>query len=187
MRRITAKYLVLAIGLAIVGVLICGCQVLGWGAAGGQSSSFEEASVRDVVDGDTIDVLVSGEERRVRLIGIDCPESASRDKSQNTPEGEEAAAFTSSLLPKGKTVFLQRDKTERDKYGRFLYYVWLERSSNPKNRDEVLSKMLNARIVSAGYAQAKRYPPDTAYAGILDEAQRQAVETGQGVSRLWAD
>ena len=185
MGRTRAKYLAFALGLAIVGAFLCGCQAFGGDPAGGQGASFETASVQYVVDGDTVDVLVAGEERRVRLIGIDCPESASHDESENTPEGEEAAAFTRSILPEGKVVYLQRDKTERDKYGRHLYYVWLEEPSDPRNGDEVLSRMLNARIVAAGYAQAKRYPPDTAYAEILEAAQQQAVEGGLGISRLW--
>ena len=178
------KYLSIAIGTAIVGVFLCGCQVFGGDSTSAQGA-LEVASVVYVVDGDTIDVAVAGEERRVRLIGIDCPESASRDESENTPEGAEATAFTRSLVPKGQTVYLERDVTERDKYGRHLYYVWLEEPIDPQSGDEALSKMLNARIVAAGYAQAKRYPPDTAYAEVLDEAQRQAAEAGLGISWLW--
>ena len=195
MTTFPGKALACALACALLAAALFGCQVSvipapapspPAAASGAQAASLEEARVLYVVDGDTIDVSAAGEERRVRLIGIDCPESASRDAAENTPEGEEAAAFTRSLLPEGKVVFLQRDVSETDKYGRHLCYVWLEKPADPTDEREALEKMLNARIVAAGYAQAKRYPPDTAYAGLLEEAQRAASESGAGVSRLWA-
>ena len=66
------------------------------------------ATVVRVVDGDTIDVTVDGTEERVRLIGIDTPETV----KPNTPVecfGPEASAHTKELLPAGTPVYLERD------------------------------------------------------------------------------
>jgi len=81
------------------------------------------AVVTHVVDGDTIDVEIGGRTERVRLIGIDTPET----KKSNTPIecwGPEASAFTASLLPEGTEVRIERDVVGRDDYGRLLGY-WI--------------------------------------------------------------
>ena len=74
-----------------------------------------------VVDGDTI--ILSTKER-VRLIGVDTPET----KHPNKPVeqyGKEASAFTTRIV-EGKKVTLEYDQEKRDKYGRLLAYVYLE-------------------------------------------------------------
>ena len=79
------------------------------------------AQVTSVTDGDTIVVrLASGTEERVRLIGVDTPEST----GQVEPFGREAANFTRERVA-GKSVFLEIDVAERDRFGRLLAYVWL--------------------------------------------------------------
>jgi len=81
------------------------------------------ATVARVVDGDTIDVTVNGTEERVRLIGIDTPETV----KPNTPVqcyGPEASEHTKELLPPGTPVYLERDLVARDDYGRLLSYVF---------------------------------------------------------------
>ena len=91
-----------------------------------------------VVDGDTI-ILGNGE--RVRLIGVDTPET----KHTNKP-GEyfvkEASAFTRSKV-EGKDVRLEYDQQQRDKYGRLLAYVYLMDGT-----------FLNAEIIKQGYGNA---------------------------------
>ena len=154
-------------------------------------AGFEHATVVYVIDGDTIDVELAGSEggepkrERVRLIGIDAPESANYDEALNTPEGALATAHARELLSEGATVYLQTDTTEHDKYGRLLRYVWLELPNNPDDEAEIAAKMLDARMVADGYAQAIRYEPDTRYASVLERLQRDAVARGAGVSFLW--
>ena len=81
------------------------------------------AEVDWVIDGDTIDVIIGGQEERVRLTGIDTPE-VSHDASGTRPAtigecfGDEATTFVESLLPVGTPVRLERDVVGRDDYGR---------------------------------------------------------------------
>src|SRR5438132_8306846 len=81
------------------------------------------AAVERVVDGDTIIVHIGGRRERVRLIGIDTPESV----KPNTPVqcfAIEASNRTKALLPPGTPVRLVADVEQRDKYKRLLAYVY---------------------------------------------------------------
>ena len=153
----------LAFLLAVALSIACSCAPAAQDAGGG----FEEATVSRVVDGDTVAVSIGGQERKVRLVNIDCPESVNPDRSKNSPEGSEAARFTSSLLPAGRTVWLQREVSDTDRYGRLLRHVWLEKPGDPLAQDEVAAKMLDAIIVANGHAKVVDYPPDTRYSQIL--------------------
>ena len=126
-----------------------------------------EAVVEKVVDGDTLDVkpAAGGDTMRIRLIGIDAPESVNPDESKNTEDGREASAWLKGSLPKGTRVWLVRDVSDTDKYGRYLRYVWV---ADPNEADADPSKdMLNALIVVNGHAVAKDFPPDTAYSQLF--------------------
>jgi endonuclease YncB( thermonuclease family) len=103
----------------------------------------EPATLISVSDGDTIRVDVGGREETVRLILIDTPET--RDPN-NPPEcyGAEATAFLEGLLPRGSALYLETDVSERDRFGRLLRYVWLNRG------DEVY--LINEAMVRSGYA-----------------------------------
>ena len=77
------------------------------------------ATMISVVDGDTIDVNIGGHRERVRLIGIDTPET----KKPNTPVqcyGPEATRYTKSLLPADEHLHLERDVVARDDCGYYL-------------------------------------------------------------------
>lgn len=126
-----------------------------------------EAVVEKVVDGDTLDVkpAAGGDTMRIRLIGIDAPESVNPDDSKNTDDGREASAWLKGSLPKGTRVWLVKDVSDTDKYGRHLRYVWI---ADPNEADADPSKdMLNALIVASGHAVAKDFPPDTAYSQLF--------------------
>jgi micrococcal nuclease len=83
-------------------------------------------AVTNVVDGDTIDINMSGKTERVRLIGVDTPET----KKPNAPVqcfGPQASDYTHKTLT-GKSVRLEADPQDdnRDRYGRLLRYVYLQ-------------------------------------------------------------
>lgn len=143
-------------------------------------NSFVEAVVTGVSDGDTITVSINGENHKVRLIGVDTPET----KHPNKPVeyfGPEASKFTTEQL-NGKTVYLEKDVSESDKYGRLLFYVWLTRpKTNEPTKDEINSYMFNARLLANGYARPLTYPPDVKYESILSEISRSAQEKYWGV------
>ncbi|MBQ9955546.1 MAG: thermonuclease family protein [Eggerthellaceae bacterium] len=158
----------------------------GDGAQAGVPDGFEEAEVVRVVDGDTLQVYLNGEKQKVRLIGINCPESVATDESRNTAEGRDASGFTHELLSEGDVVWLQSDVNDTDQYDRLLRYVWIEAPANPYNEDEVAAKMLNAILVAEGFAEARVYGADDLYADVLDDLEREAVANERGVSYMWA-
>lgn len=137
------------------------------------SSRMESGRVVRVVDGDTLVVDVGGEEEKVRLIGIDAPESVHPDATRNTEAGAEASGFLKSLVSPGQKVYLQRDVSDRDRYGRLLRYVWLDEPVNPDAAAEAQKGMLNALIVASGYAVAADYAPDTRYSVLFHSLERQ--------------
>ena len=145
-------------------------------------AEYETARVVRVVDGDTLVVTLNGEEQRVRLIGIDCPESVSAHASENTAEGMQASNHTKQLVSSGDTVYLETDVSQTDKYGRLLRYVWLGVPIEEKDCDYAAEYMLNARIVADGYAEAVEYEPDTAWAQVFEELEAEAREQGLGIS-----
>lgn len=128
--------------------------------------------VTHVVDGDTVDLrLPDGSTGRVRLLGIDTPETV----KPNTPVqcyGPEASARTKALLPQGTGVLVQRDAEARDRYGRLLAYLW--------RGDDGL--FINASLVTDGYARTLSIDPNTAHRPDLSRAQSLARQAGAG---LW--
>lgn len=147
-------------------------------------SPIREATVERVVDGDTLVVNLDNEKVKVRLIGVDCPESVHKDKSKNTRAGKLASMFTKDLLPKNTKVFLEFDKEPKDRYGRTLAYVWLEKPNLPPitqpelvliatNQTELVrTKMLNGILVDKGHAKAKTYKPNVKYKTIFEEIEK---------------
>ncbi len=98
--------------------------------------------VERVVDGDTL-LLADGE--RVRLLGVNTPETKHPSKPVE-PFGEEASAFTRSLV-EGRTVRLELDRERRDNYGRILAYVYCDQ------------RFLNEELIRAGLSFAQtRFP-----------------------------
>ena len=130
---------------------------------------FVAASMVRVVDGDTIVVEIEGNDYKVRMIGIDTPESVASEEyldctgKENTAEGMDASNLTKSILADYDTVYLAKDVSDTDKYGRLLRYVWLELPEDEYDLGEVSAKMLNAILVEKGAAQVVTYAPDTAY------------------------
>lgn len=120
----------------------------------------ETARVTRVIDGDTI-VIEGG--YHVRYIGIDTPE-------REQPYYEEAKQYNEELVD-GKTVRLEKDVTNKDRFDRLLRYVY------------VGSVFVNAELVRQGYAQVypkERYP-DNKYYNLLKEAETEAKEAEKGI------
>jgi micrococcal nuclease len=137
--------------------------------------NLEAATVARVVDGDTFE-LTDG--RKVRLIGVNTPESTTRTE----PYGKEASKYTTSKL-EGKNVYLQKDVSETDRYGRLLRIVWLQIPTDDMNESEIRTKMFNADLVLNGYAEPSTYPPDVKYSDYFVKFAREAREKNKG---LWA-
>ncbi|MCC7304017.1 thermonuclease family protein [bacterium] len=127
------------------------------------SNIFEKVTVTQITDGDTLKVKRADEtEVSVRYIGIDTPEIKHQGNGEDELFGQEATALNEFLV-KGKTVYLQKDIGETDKYGRLLRYVYLEDGT-----------MVNYILIRLGYANIMTIPPNVAYQQKLFEGQELA-------------
>lgn len=143
-----------------------------------EGDNVQMVRVTRVVDGDTVhlkaeaegDVLQSTADVTVRLLEIDTPETV----KPNTPVqcfGPEASAYTKKLLPVGTQLWVGADKEARDKYGRYLLYVWTEDGT-----------FLNQKLVQEGYAKAVLFRPNDKYWPLMQAAQTSAKASDKG---LW--
>lgn len=128
-----------------------------------------DVTVERVVDGDTI--VVSGGER-VRLIGVDTPET----KDPRRPVGcfgQQASDFTASLLEAGSRVRLVGDAEPRDRFDRLLAYAY-------RLPDGLF---VNAELLRQGYGQVLTIPPNVAHAEEFVDLAGEARDAGRGLWR----
>lgn len=158
----------------VLAVLVAGCT----GALDGATTSpTPRASVaaegmatvvERIVDGDTL--VVAHLEERVRLIGIDSPETPQDGPAECF--GREAAAHLADLVPPGTQVRVVFDVERTDRYGRPLGHLF--------RADD--GAFVNLAMVRDGYASTLTIPPNVAHEAALVAAQREAREAGRG---LW--
>jgi micrococcal nuclease len=122
-----------------------------------------------VIDGDTIEVNISGAIYKVRYIGVDTPELYD-ERYEYSVLAQEAKEFNKQLV-EGKEVRLEKDISETDRYKRLLRYVYVDET------------FVNAELVKHGLARAKAYEPDTKYQACFEELETKAREAGLGI---WA-
>lgn len=130
------------------------------------------AEVVRIVDGDTVVVRIEGQEEKVRLIGINTPESVDPRKPVEC-FGKEAGKHLAELVPEGTAVQLVRDVEERDRYQRLLAYIY--RASD--------GLFVNLAQVADGFAEPATYPPNVAHVDEFAAAARSARDRNVG---LWA-
>jgi endonuclease YncB( thermonuclease family) len=116
--------------------------------------------VQRVIDGDTFKLT---DDTIVSLIGIDAPDAGEFCSAEATQK-------LTSLIA-GKTVYLEKDVSETDIYGRLLRYVYV---------NEIF---VNLELVYYGFAYAVSYPPDVAYDAQLADAEEDAIDNDRGC--LW--
>jgi micrococcal nuclease len=105
-----------------------------------------EAQVLKVIDGDTLDLHIDlgfkvGFNTRIRMIGIDTPE-------KNFPYGQVVKQYLQQIL-EGKKIFL--DVTKKDKYGRYLGVVYL----NKNDEQSVNDKLIEASMAKAYHGASR--------------------------------
>ena len=124
-----------------------------------------------VIEGDTIQVCcVFGDRVKVRYIGINTPETHHPARGVE-PYGKEASEANRRLVD-GKTVRLEFDVQQLDKYGRTLAYVYLKDGT-----------FVNAWLVENGYAMVMTVPPNVKHQELFLKIQREAREARKG---LWS-
>ena len=155
--------LIIAASLAAV---LAGC------GQGGPTTltSGQTARVVRVVDGDTMIVSLRGREERVRFTGIDTPETVKPDAPVEC-YGPQASAETKRLL-EGRSVRLELDVEQRDRYGRLLAYIF----RSPDNL------FVNRELIAAGFAERFRNTVNRRYVGAFEQAESAARQAGRG---LW--
>ena len=140
------------------------------------------ASVQRVVCGDTIIAVIEGKEERVRIIGVDTPETA-KPRETAEPFGPEALAFTKNALS-GKTVRLEMDAAPRDGDRILLAYVWLSPPEGDEPAEiEIRGNLFNSILLLGGYAQFMTVPPNVKYDDRFEQFQTEAREHVRG---LWS-
>jgi len=145
----------------------------------------DTATVERVVDGDTLEISLNGLKEKIRLIGVDTPEShqsakldrdaerTGQDKQTIRALGKQATAFTQSLAPPGTTIRLEHGQEARDRYGRVLAFVWLPDGT-----------MLNEQIICQGFGNAyTRFPFKQEYMDRFRACEQEARAAKRG---LWA-
>lgn len=127
--------------------------------------------VTKVVDGDTFWVkAANGKEEKIRLIGIDAPESRKTGNKDVGYYGKEAKAHLEKLLL-GKSVRLEYDVSRKDRYKRTLAYAYLQNGT-----------FLNEHLIREGYAMTLTVPPNVKYAERFAKLQAEARQKKKG---LW--
>lgn len=158
-------------GLAVLVAVLAAASLGGWRlgtarSAGGTGGPV--ARVTSVIDGDTLEVTVAGRSERVRLLGVDTPETVDPHRPVGC-YGPEASAFTARRLA-GRTVRLRFDRQRRDRYGRLLAYV------------EVDGRRFNDELLTGGYARLLVIPPNGRHGRAMLDQELAARSAGRG---LW--
>lgn len=125
----------------------------------------EYVSVLRVHDGDTVSIIIGNTEEKVRLIGVDAPELGQE------PWGKRAKRKLQEIMRKtDKTVRIEFDVEERDKYGRLLAYLWTKDG-----------RLINEEMIRSGYAFVYTVPPNVRYVDRFRRAQEIASKRRVGI------
>lgn len=132
-----------------------------------------KAVVTRVVDGDTVEISLDGQAQKLRYIGINTPETVDPRRPVQC-FGKEASNENKKLV-EGREVYLDKDVSETDRYGRLLRFVYLKQPDGG-----VL--FVNDYLVRQGFAEASTFPPDVKMSEQFKEAQEEARVNNRG---LW--
>ncbi|HSI20345.1 MAG TPA: thermonuclease family protein [Verrucomicrobiae bacterium] len=136
------------------------------------AEATEQARVMRVVDGDTVRIEREGEEKVVRLIGINTPESVDPRKPVQC-FGKEASLFATGIL-QDKEIRMSSDESQQDmdRYGRLLRYIYL-----------LDGTFVNEKLIREGYAQEYTYDRPYVFQAAFRQAQKEAQQANVG---LWS-
>lgn len=141
-----------------------------------EEDSIKYGQVTRIVDGDTIIIEIDHERIKVRLTGVDTPESVGAYKDNPEYYGKEASRYTQSELL-DQWVYLEEDEEAYDKYDRYLAYIWLEEP----NIESIRKTCFNAKLLLEGYATTIVVKPNTKYRDVFSGFETEAKQGGIGV------
>lgn len=156
-------------GSVVLVAALAATSLGGWRLGTARAGRAQVARITAVIDGDTLDVAWAGRPERVRLLGVDTPETVDPDRPVGC-YGPEASAFTSRRL-QGRTVRLEFDRERRDRFGRLLAYV------------DIDGRRFNDELLAGGYARLLVIPPNGRHARAMLDEELGARSAGRG---LWA-
>ena len=156
---------------ALRNLVVIGLSLLVSCSSGATTENEVLITILKVVDGDTVDIDINGHTERLRLIGVNTPETKHPTKPIEC-FGPEASAYMTQLLPKGTTVRIERDVEARDRYGRMLLYLYL-------GSDDLF---INLELVARGYGTPMSIEPNTFHRNDFVRAAAQAEAANVG---LW--
>lgn len=128
------------------------------------SAQAETARVAYVIDGDTV---ILEDERHIRLLAINTPEVEGKRSAE--PGGEAAKRWLKQRI-EGQSVRLISEQQKRDKYGRWLFYLF-----------DAEGQLLNEALLNNGLAVLSVHPPNFKYLSRLESAQQYAETQKRGI------
>lgn len=125
----------------------------------------------DCIDGDTFRATIDGEDKTIRMIGIDTPETKYATKTVDEPYAVEASDYTCSHLKDSDNLKLEYDSKAKkeDKYGRVLGWIFIGDS------------LLQEELVLKGYAKVEYVYDDYMYIDQLYKAEEKAKKEKIGI------
>lgn len=139
----------------------------------GPLAPVERGRVVRVADGDTVTVEIGGERERVRYVGVDAPEVANAGSGSPAECGADAATAANRALVEGVELVLERDATDRDRFGRLLRHPWIVVDGE--------WRYVSEELVRSGAIEARTFEPDTLHDERLDRAEREARDAAAGI------
>jgi micrococcal nuclease len=127
------------------------------------TGSLAECRLVEITDGDTVKCDPIG---AIRLIGIDAPEPS------DAPHGPAALAALASFVPMGATLAVEKDRNDRDRFGRTLAYLWHE------------GQMLNWMLLRHGWGRSDPFPDTPRYHALFDATEDAARAEQRGLWRI---
>lgn len=176
--KITLFILIIIIGLGLFAYIYPGNKTLETEnisdtSQGVKKTLAEVGIVTHVTDGDTFDIMIDGTKSRVRMLGINTPESVDPRRPVEC-FGREASNYLKGLI-NNKQVTLEKDpnKPDADEYGRLLRYVFLGDIN------------INEQMVRDGYAYEYTYRSEQyIYQNQFKQSEKLARDAGRG---LWSE
>lgn len=153
---------------AFISIGVAASLIAGGAVYATTANSDKHGTVIKVVDGDTLDIRIAGEDTRVRLLNVDTPETVDPNKPVECL-GPEASGYLKALLEPGDKVDLEYDVEREDRYGRTLAGVF-------KDGD-----LVNRSIAEAGYGIAVVYEPNRKFYQEVLDGEAQAEKRSEGL------
>ncbi|MGO3341653.1 MAG: thermonuclease family protein [Glutamicibacter arilaitensis] len=151
-----------------VSLLVAGAMAVGAMALTSSSASEHRGTVIQVIDGDTVDIMVSGAKTRIQLLNVATPQAKQPQRSAECL-GPEAAGFLERTLPAGQKVTLEYDAQRTDHEGQTLAAVYKA------------DQLINSEIAAQGFGIAIKFDPNTKFHEQVSQAQREAESAERGV------